>query len=178
MKIGKTIGGEREKAISESERLQVRKKAEKKKKFSIIVFFVILIFVFVVVAGIVVTALHERKKNESVPASTGKKYVPSITIEDESGTGYITDKIKDFVGMLESDFKDLGYKVTRAIVPVGKTREVDIYLDGRNEYFKCQIDRNTAETAEDAVRMMNYLDKNGKSASYVDIRISGRAYYK
>ena len=177
MKIGKTIGGEREKAISESERMQVRKKAEKRKKFSVIIFFAVLLLIVVIVVGIVVTALYERKKAESVPVAT-KKYTPTVEIIDESGTGYVTDKIKDFVGMLEADFKELGYNVTRAIVPVGKTREIDVYLEGRNEYYKCQIDRNTAETAEDAERMMRYLDGQGKSVAYVDIRISGRAYYK
>lgn len=177
MKIGKTIGGEREKAISESERMLSRKKEEKRKKFSVIIFFVILLFIAVLATGIIITALHERKKAETAPASN-KKYVPTVEIVDESGTGYVTDKIKDFVGMLESDFKDLGYSVSRAIVPVGKTREIDVYLEGRNEYYKCQIDRNTAETAEDAIRMAKYLDSNNKTASYVDIRISGRAYYK
>ena len=177
MKIGKTIGGEREKAVSESERMLVRKREEKRKKFSIIVFFVILLFIIVVVAGVIVTALHERKKTENLlPPS--EKYVPTVEIIDESGTGYVTDKIKDFVGMLEADFKDYGYKVSKAIVPVGKTREVDVYLENRNEYYKCQIDRNSAETAEDAARMIRYLDGQGKSASYVDLRISGRAYYK
>lgn len=177
MKIGKTIGGEREKAISESERLKSRKKEEKRKKFSIAIFFILLLLVVVVIAGIAVTALHERKKSETAPVKT-ETYAPTVEIVDEGGTGYITDRIKNYVGMIEVDFKDLGYTVEKAIVPAGKTREVDIYLAGRKEFYKCHLDRSTSETAEDATRMIKYLDEKGKAVSYVDIRISGRAYYK
>ena len=177
MRIGKTIGGEREKAVSESERLESRRKAEKRKKFSVAIFFVVLLLIIVVVAGIIITALHERKKNEVAP-TTEITYAPSVEIVDEGNTGYITDRIKNYVGMIESDFKDLGYTVVKAIVPTGKIREVDIYLDGRSEFFKCHLDRSTSETAEDATRMIRYLDGNNKTASYVDLRLSGRAYYK
>jgi len=177
MRIGKTIKGEREKAISESERMMSRKKEEKRKKFSIAIFFVILALIIVITIGIIVTGLYKHKKAETTPTET-VKYTPTVEIVDEGGTGYVTDKIKEFVGMAEADFKDYGYKVIKAIVPAGKTREVDIYLEGRTEFYKCQIDRSAAETAEDATRMIKYLDERGKTASYVDVRIAGRAYYK
>lgn len=176
MKIGKTIVSEREKVVSESERMIVRKKAEKRKKFSIAIFFLILILIIVVIAGLVVNFANERKKNE-IPETIGKTYVPTVEIFDESDSGYITDKIKSAVGMLEEDFQDFGYKVSRAIVPIGTTREVDIYLDGMETYFKIHIDRSTSESAEDAVRMIQYLDARDIHARYVDVRIAGRAYY-
>jgi predicted nucleic acid-binding Zn ribbon protein len=177
MKIGKTIVSERERAVSESERLKVRKKEEKRKKWSIAIFFAILSLVIVVVAGLVINFANERRKNElNIP--TEKIYKPSVEIIDEDGSGYITDKIKTAVGMLEEDFQDYGYLVAKAIVPSGTTREIDIYLNGMKTYFKIHVDRNTAESAEDAVRMINYLDKNDKTATYVDVRIAGRAYYK
>ena len=58
------------------------------------------------------------------------------------------------------------------------TREVDVYLEGMDTYFKIHVDRSTSESAEDAVRMIDYLDKKDIKAKYVDIRIAGRAYYK
>ena len=176
MKIGKTIVSEREKVVSESERMVQRKKAEKRKKFSIATFFAVLALIAVVIAGFVINFANERKKNE-IPENIGKIYKPTVEIFDESDSGYITDKIKSTVGMLESDFQDFGYKVNRAIVPAGMTREIDIYLEGMETYFKIHTDRNTGESAEDAVRMINYLEGKDIKAKYVDVRIAGRAYY-
>lgn len=177
MKIGKTIVSERERAISESERMENRKKVEKKKKLSIGIFFAGLTLVIVVIAGIVINFANERKKNE-VPENIGKKYVPTAQIVDEDGSGYVTDKIKTAVGMLEDDFQDYGYKVIRVVVPTGKTREIDIYLEGMETYFKVHLDRSTSESAEDAVRMIRFLEKDDIKAEYVDVRIAGRAYWK
>ena len=177
MKIGKTIAQKREKAESEADRMEVRKKEEKRKKTSIAIFFIGLLLVVVIIFGMVLNAVNERKKDE-LPETYAKEYKPSVEIIDEDGSGYITDKIKTAVGMLEEDFSDLGYKVNKAIVPTGTTREVDVYLDGMETYFKIHVDRSTSESAEDAVRMINYLDGKDKKATYVDVRIAGRAYYK
>jgi len=177
MKIGKTIVSEREKAISESERFQVRKKEEKRKKMSIAIFFAVILLIVVVVAGLLINYANERKKNELVLPEE-KVYKPSVQIIDEDGSGYVTDKIKTAVGMLEEDFQDFGYSVLKVVVPENTTREIDVYLYGVEPYFKIHVDRNTYESAEDAVRMINYLDRVEKTAKYVDVRIAGRAYYK
>lgn len=177
MKIGKTIVSSREKAVSESERLALRKKEEKRKKMSVAIFFAVLLLVIVVISGLVINVVNERRKNE-LPESYTKVYKPTVEIIDEDGSGYITDKIKMTVGMLEEDFQDYGYKVKKAIVPASTTREVDVYLEGVDMYFKIHVDRNAAESAEDSVRMINYLEKEDKKASYVDVRIAGRAYWK
>ena len=177
MKIGKTIVSEREKAVSESERFKQRRKEEKRKRLSVAIFFVTLLLVGVVIYGVVMKAIQDHKK-DVLPEQFTKVYRPTVDIIDEDGSGYVTDKIKTKVGMLEEDFQDLGYKVIKVIVPSGMTREIDVYLAGEEPYFKIHIDRNTAESAEDAVRMLNYLEENEKKASYVDVRIAGRAYYK
>lgn len=177
MKIGKTIVSSREKAVSESERLTLRKKEEKRKKMSVAIFFTVLTLFIVVIAGFVINVATERKKDE-LPDHFTKVYKPTVEIIDEDGSGYITDKIKTSVGMLEEDFSELGYKVMKAVVPTGTTREVDVYLENVEPYFKVHIDRNTAESAEDAIRMINYLEKEEEKASYVDVRIAGRAYWK
>lgn len=176
MKIGKTIVSEREKVVSESERMIARKKAERQKKLSIAIFFAVLALVLMVIAGLVINFANERKKNE-IPEHIGKEYKPTVEIVDEDGSGYITDKIKSTVGMLEEDFQEFGYRVVRAIVPAGTTREVDVYIDGMETYFKIHVDRSTSESVEDAVRMIRYLDEKDIKVSYVDVRIAGRAYY-
>ena len=164
MKIGQTIVSERERAVSESERMESRRKEEKRKKISIMMFFAGLTLVIVVVAGLAMNAVVERKKSE-LPNQNEKKYQPKVVITDAAGAGYITDKIKTTVGMLEEDFLNLGYRVSKAIVPANTAREID-------------MDRNTAESAEDAIRMIKHLSKQQKKAIYIDVRIAGRAYYK
>ncbi len=177
MKIGKTIVSEREKAISESERFKQREKEKKRKKISVAIFFAGLLLVAVIIFGFVMKAVHDRKKAE-LPESLTKKYTPTVQIIDEDGAGYITDKIKSAVGMLEEDFQDYGYKVTKVLLPSNTTREVDVYLENVAPYFKIHVDRSTSESAEDAVRMINHLEKSDKKAQYIDVRIAGRAYYK
>ena len=177
MKIGKTIASNREKAVSESERLAQRKKEERRKKMSVVIFFAALLLVIVVAAGLIMNMLNERKRNE-LPDSLSKTYTPTVEVIDEDGTGYVTDRIKSVVGMLEEDFSELKYKVKKAVVPTKTTREIDVYLEGVKPYFKIHLDRNTAESAEDAVRMIEYLKKENIEPSYVDVRIAGRAYYK
>ena len=75
MKIGKTIVSEREKAVSESERMNLRRKEEKRKKISILMFFAGLALILVVALGMMTNAILEKKKNE-LPL-VGKTYRPS-----------------------------------------------------------------------------------------------------
>lgn len=177
MKIGRTIGAEREKAESESERIAIREKEQRRKKTSGIIFFAVLLLLIVLTVGVIMNVVQSKKKDE-LPEFDMKKYTPTVQIIDESGSNYVTDKMKNYVGMIEQDFYDLGMAVEKAIIPVDKTREVDIYIAGRDEYYKCNLDRPTAETAEDAERMFRYLNEKEIKATYVDVRIPGRAYYK
>lgn len=177
MKIGKTIVSEREKAVSESERLVQRKKEEKRKRFSIAIFFAGLALVGVVIFGFVMKAIQDKKK-EDLPDIFSKTYTPTVEIIDEAGAEYITDKIKTTVGMLEEDLQEYGYKVAKVIVPAKTAREIDVYIEKITPYFKVHVDRNTAGTAEDIKRMIDFLDKKNKKPNYVDVRLAGRAYYK
>lgn len=177
MKVGRTISEKRERVVTDSERMAMREKEKRRKKTSAIFFFVGLIVAVVSIFAVVNGIAEQRKRDEIKPAEE-KTYTPSVAIENDDGSKYATDRMKTYVGKIEQDFSELGYKVVRVVVPAGKTRELDIYLNGRTEYYKCYLDRDTAETAEDAVRMIKYLDSNNIKPGYVDVRIAGRAYYK
>jgi hypothetical protein len=43
---------------------------------------------------------------------------------------------------------------------------------------KFSVDRAVGEQAEDAARAVRYLDGKGMSPEYLDVRISGKAFYK
>ncbi|MBQ6394613.1 hypothetical protein IJH97_02590 [Candidatus Saccharibacteria bacterium] len=176
MKLGRTIVAEREKTLSESERMLARKKAKSKKTFMTMISVLILSAVVIL---LVVTIYNVIVKNRDVAAPVEQdKYMPTVRIEDGGGTSYVTEKMKEYVGRVERDFQSYGRKVVRAVIPAGKTREIDIYLDGRDEYYKLSIDRGSAVSAEDAVRMIKYLDERDIHPEYVDVRVEGKAYYK
>jgi hypothetical protein len=81
--------------------------------------------------------------------------------------------------MIEVDFRDLGYKVVKAVIPSGSIREVDLYIEGKNGFIKTTIDRGTAVTVEDADRVIRYLAERGiGDFEYIDARVEGRAFWK
>ena len=181
MKLGKTIAGEREKVITESERLIQRDIDRKHKNMRIAILVAVIVLAMVAGYVAIVHFLNDRKTPDAVVESK-IIYEPTVDIIDEANAAtdskYITDSIRQYVGKIERDLKDLGKTVSRVVIPSGKMRELDVYLEGRNEYYKCSLDRGTAESAEDVVRMVGYLEKNNIEATYVDLRIEKRAYYK
>ena len=175
MKSGRTIAGKREKLETESERTRVRKHLRKKHAWTVtgvIVLSAILLALFVLGVKNLVAAVQERE-NSAVVTET---HTPQAAIVDESGNAQVTSRMREYIWQIENDLYDLGYVVTRAVLPAGMMREVDLYLDGYSGYFKASIDRDTAVTAEDIDRMVRYLGEN--EFTYVDVRIAGKAYWK
>lgn len=173
MRVGRTIAQEWERQESESERLAARKKAKSKKVIKVLAFFAVLAIVAIVVVMEVSTWMTNRKKIETA------RFVPQATVQiiDESGQG-ITNRIREYVGQLELDLSDIGLVLERAVVPAGKNREVDIYLDGQEYYIKLNVDRGTAVSAEDTKRMVAFLSEHDLHPQYVDVRVKGKAYFK
>ena len=175
MKLGRTIAGTREKIESESERLKLREKNRKKNRFSAAIFLLSIIFIGISSFFFIrENFLKEKTTNREKQV----KFVPSVGITDESGFSRVTERIKEYSGKIEQDLKDFGYKINKIVLPRDKIREVDIYIEGKQGYFKCNLDRGTAETAEDIDRMMQYLKRNNITIQqYVDVRVEKKAYY-
>ena len=130
---GRTIGEKRERLETRNERAAARKKD--KKKAARRVFFTILGFVMLGVAAVLV-ARNFIVKNEPEPIAEQSEpipeYRPTIEIIDEDSSaaeGKITSRMESFIGKLERDFKDLGYRPAKAVIPTGSIREVDFYLE-------------------------------------------------
>ena len=174
--IGRTIAEEREKLETESERLAAREKTKKRQIWSVVILVIGLIAIGILTA-IGIKSLAEGSIEPTI--SQGEKFEPSPSVEivDESGAG-ISGRTKEYIGALEQDFKDLGLTLTRVALPVGKRREIDVYVDGISYYFKMNLDRGTAVSAEDANRMIKYLSGAGLNPGYVDVRVEGKAYYQ
>lgn len=173
VRVGRTIAQEWERQESESERLAARKKAKSKKILKVLAFFAVLAIVAIVAVMEINTWMANRKKIETA------RYVPQPTVDiiDESGQG-ITNRIREYVGQLEVDLGDIGLALDKAVVPAGKNREVDIYLDGQEYYVKLNVDRGTAVSAEDTKRMITFLSERDLHPQYVDVRVKGKAFFK
>ena len=97
MKLGRTIAGNRDSAESELARQQLLEKREKKKRVQLLLLGV------VVVATVVLGVIIIQSAVKKVPATGQKKtetvkYIPTVSIIDEDGSNYITERTKQYVG--------------------------------------------------------------------------------
>ena len=87
--------------------------------------------------------------------------------------------MRAYIGQAESDFRDLGYTPERAVIPAGSIRQINFYLAGYPGYVKLFLDRPTAESVEDADRLLRYLkSQNITNFEYIDVRLPEKAYWK
>lgn len=182
-RMGRTIGEQREKLETKNERNAARKKDKKRQIRRVVltvIGFVILIGVLIFLCFFFVSS----KESSSAPlpvedAPVSAQSTVEIVDEDAASGGKITNRMRAYVGQAEQDFRDLGYKPTKVVVPTGSIREVDFYIEGYSGFIKLYIDRDTAVSVEDADRMLHYLAGQGiNEFQYIDVRLAGRAYWK
>ncbi len=183
IRAGRTIGEQREQLEKASERQAKHKKSEHRKRVRI--FFVSLGFIIIAVCLVALYVfLVHRDKTMPSSAETATVYEPTIQIIDEDSAAVgtkveLSDRMRNYIGQAEADFRDLGYTPTKAILPSGSIREVDFYLKDQPGYIKLHLDRGTAESVEDADRLIRYLKAQGTTTfEYLDVRLSGKAYWK
>ena len=183
--LGRTIGAEREHPETKNERAAARKKDKQKKTIRLVVTvfgFIVLIAILIILLKSFLDSKREEPAPEIVEPATVVTSEPTIEIIDESASatgGKITSRMKEYIGQLEADLKAYGLNPTKAVISRDAIREVDFYLDGYTGYIKTVIDRGAGVTAEDADRMLRYLAEQGiTDFEYIDLRISGRAFWK
>lgn len=67
--------------------------------------------------------------------------------------------------------------VTEIVIPAS-TREVDLKLEGRGYPIKTHTDRDPLQQAQDVMAALKWLDDKSLKPEYIDVRVSGRAYFK
>lgn len=175
LKRGQTIAGELEQAEPESERLQERKKVHRKRRRSVIF---ALLLMSALGALIYMTGKNAMEEYETSGETGEKEYQLRAQIVDEDNRERISTRTKEYAAQLEQDLHDLGYTVTQFTLPTGMSRELYVDIDGEEAYFKVNMDRDTAVTAEDIGRVAKYLRERDLHPTYVDVRVEGKAYYK
>lgn len=174
MKLGRTIVAERERAESDSERMLARKKVHRKQRTSVIV----VVLMGVILGLIIYMGVNEWGERREAMNSVVAEVEIRAQVIDEDNRGQVSARTKTYIAQLERDLADLGYTVTKVTLPTGMSRELYVDLEGKEGYFKVNLDRETAVSAEDMDRMIRHLEKNGVVPEYVDVRIEEKAYYK
>ena len=183
-KSGRTIGEAREKLETASERAALHKKNEKRKRLRLV--FTIVGFILAIVAIILAVRfflIGNNGEQGGYQPVIEVPYAPTIEVIDADTSaaagGGITSRMKEYIGQAEVDFRELGYKPIKAVLPSGSVREVDFYLEGYTGFIQLINDRETGVSIEDADRMIRYLAGIGiGDFTYIDVRIDGKAYWK
>lgn len=109
---------------------------------------------------------------------------PTVQIIDKSGVqvqagqAVASNRFLGFVGRAVGLAKAQGYTVTQVIIPVGSTREVELRVEGVAFPIKLSVDREAGTQTEDMARVLRWLSGHSLTPEYLDVRISGKSYYK
>ncbi|MBO4855455.1 hypothetical protein J5500_03575 [Candidatus Saccharibacteria bacterium] len=174
-RVGRTYAGDAQKTREDKmARAADRKKRDIKNIATVVGIVLIVVLVIVVVANYVTSIIAEREAS----IAPAQPLEPTVTIVDENLGDNISRRVKDFVAHLEDDVASYYMKIDHVTLPLQKAREVDVFIVGRDEYYKMSLDRDSAMQAEDLYRMSLYLDQKELHPGYVDLRVEGKAYYK
>lgn len=138
------------------------------------------------VARWVVNGRDEYVDAEGVVFAVNGFTAPGVTIIDQNKLALdrlnkkviTSNRFLVFVGRVVGEFATNKHKVTRATVPVLTTRQLQVKLSSTPYSIKMTIDRSAGEQTEDALRVINYLEKRDIRPSYIDVRVKGKAFYK
>ncbi len=109
---------------------------------------------------------------------------PSVQIVDDSGASLqqgatvASNRFLGFVGRIVALSSASGYTVTQATLPVGTTRQLEVRLKDVVPIVRLSIDRPAGEQVEDMGRVLNFFASRGQAPPYVDVRVSGKAFYR
>ena len=108
---------------------------------------------------------------------------PTVQVVDNSGIQakdnqvLASNRLLSFTGKVIGAMSANGFSATKVILPVDTTRQVEVVVENVNYPIKFSIDRSVGEQSEDASRAIRYIDSQAIVPQYVDVRVSGRAYY-
>jgi cell division septal protein FtsQ len=136
------------------------------------------------IAGWVINNKQSYVDSKGVPFEKNYFANPTVQIVDNSGASptkgvaIASNRFLGFVGRVVASVSQNGYTVTQATLPLNTTRELEIKLKEVNFAIRLSIDRSVGEQIEDMARAVKYFVGQGQSPEYIDIRVSGKAFYK
>ncbi len=109
---------------------------------------------------------------------------PELQIIDNSGLQTSSTKLVasnrflGFIGRVVAKCATNGLPISNVTIPTLTTRQVSMTLEGKSTEYKLSVDRSAGNQVEDIARINRYLASNNIAPGYVDVRISGKAFYK
>lgn len=122
--------------------------------------------------------------SKGIPFEKNYYSTPKVQIIDESGisvqpgTIAVSKKFLSFVGRVVSLSDSSGYSVSKAVIPVNTIRILELYIENNNYPIRLSIDRGAGEQVEDMANTVKYLNMHNIVPNYIDVRVSGKAFYK
>ncbi len=109
---------------------------------------------------------------------------PALQIVDNSGLQtdsnrlVASNRFLGFVGRVIAKSQAQSLAISKVTIPTLTTRQVSVSVTGQATEYKLSVDRSAGEQVEDMARITRYLAAQNLKPGYVDVRISGKAYYK
>jgi hypothetical protein len=110
--------------------------------------------------------------------SPAVQVVDKSGIQVEVGQAIASNRFLGFVGKAVALARQQGFIVQQVIIPAGTTRQVELQLKGIGYPIKLSIDRGVGEQVEDMARAIRWLKSHGQAPKYLDVRVSGEAFYR
>lgn len=106
------------------------------------------------------------------------RVVDNSGIQQATGAAIASGRFLTFVGRAVSLSADRGMVIEQAIIPLGTTRQLELKVAGHDYPVKLSLDRPVGEQVEDMQRSIAWFDERGQKPEYIDVRVSGRAFYR
>jgi cell division septal protein FtsQ len=109
---------------------------------------------------------------------------PAVQIIDKSGVPLETGKAIASSRFLSYVGRTVGQSATRSliveqvVIPMNTTRQIELRLKGITYPVKLVIDRPVGEQVEDMARAVAFVTEKHVTPQYLDVRVSGKAFYK
>lgn len=125
---------------------------------------------YVDASGVSFTYNHYEKPQVQIIDNSG--------VQVDAGQAVASNQFLGFVGRVVGLANARQYTVTEVVIPRNTTRQVELKLQGVDYPIKLVVDRSAGEQVEDLSRSVAWLKSHGITPGYLDVRVSGRAFYK
>lgn len=120
-----------------------------------------------------------------IPFSRNYFSSPSLNITDQSGMAttlsgqsVMSNRFMSYIGQVIGLTAKQGYAVESIVIPEGMTRQITVYVKGVTYPFKFSSDRPAGEGVDDMVKTIKWMETKQLTPEYVDVRVSGKVFYR
>lgn len=106
------------------------------------------------------------------------KIIDNSSIPQAAGATIASSRFLRFVGRTVTLARASNLTISEAIIPAGTTHQIEVVVKGHKYPVKLSLDRPVGEQVEDMLNAINYFNKHHITPKYIDVRVSGEAFYR